>query len=166
MNTNNLVKLLLMSRFLHSSRHRALGAFCASASLRSPQGGLDSQRKGNIFCTTTGPSLAGTFKLGLWLQQQHEEHGGMRRRRVEQKGAAVAWKAQGKRQRKSGQEETARSGRGQSRLGRLQVHSGHRSCHGGAFPGCRGCCGREMGHEYGSMETGEQCRDFCVLNQR
>lgn len=43
----------------------------------------------SIFCPTTGPSLAGAFKLGLQLQQQYKKNGGTTRR-AEEKGAAVA----------------------------------------------------------------------------
>lgn len=106
MDTNCPVKLLLKSHFLHSSRHCVLSAFCTSASLGSPKGGLSDK---GVFLPTTGPSLAGGFKLGLQLQQQYEENRGVTRR-AEEKGAVVAWSAQGARQPQQAAEERAGGG--------------------------------------------------------
>lgn len=106
MDTTCPVKLLLKSHFLHSSRHCVLSAFCTSASLGSPKGGLSDK---GVFLPTTGPSLAGGFKLGLQLQQQYEENRGVTRR-AEEKGAVVAWSAQGARQPQQAAEERAGGG--------------------------------------------------------
>lgn len=87
MDTTNLVKLLLMIRFLHSYRHCVLGTFSASASpLSSPKDDLSGGSK--HFCLTTGPSLAVAFKLGLQLQQQYRENGGTMRKGGGERGCS------------------------------------------------------------------------------
>jgi len=69
MDTNNLVKLLLMLCFLHSSRPYVLGNFHATASLRSPKGAVSDESK--------------HFSPHCRPQQQYKENGGMTRK-VEQ----------------------------------------------------------------------------------
>lgn len=150
-NTTNLLKLL-MPHFLRSSRHCVRGTFCASASLCSPKGKLSDV----YFLPQQAPAWLSRSSLGCHKENQEMVS------RVEEKGAPEAQSAQGRwqPQQKSGQESAEGGGRG----GRVRpqpgqatlLPSGHRGSRGGASPGCRDSCGRDIGHGCGRTEPQKQ----------